>query len=71
MTENGIKLYDDAFSVRKTRFGMYQSYDKEGNAIIMGLGEQQVISATRFYLKGMQEGFEDSPTHEGVVGGKL
>jgi hypothetical protein len=71
VTENGIKLYDDAFSVTKTRFGMYQSYDKEGNPIILGLDENGVVAATRFYLKGKQEGFENCSAHEGVVGGKL
>lgn len=71
MTEQGIKLYDDAFTVRKTRFGMHQSYDKEGNPIILGLTEDNVIAATRFYLKGKQDGFGDCSVHEGVVGGKL
>lgn len=71
MTEEGIKLYDNAFTVRKTRFGMHQSHDTEGNPIILGLGEEQVINATRFYLKGKQDGFQDTPTHAGVVGGKL
>jgi hypothetical protein len=27
--------------------------------------------AIRFYLKGLQEGWDDSVTHEGTVGGKL
>jgi hypothetical protein len=33
--------------------------------------EEQCISATRFILKGRQEGFSTSRTYEGQVGGKL
>lgn len=73
MTEDEIKLYDDAFSVIRTRFGMYQSYDKEGNPIILGLTEDGVVATTRFYLKGKQEGFDkvETKVYSGEVAGKL
>ncbi len=64
-------MIDDAFYVEKKKWGTWQSYDKEGNGIITSLTEEQCISATRFYLKGRQEGFSESKTYEGEVGGKL
>ena len=65
------ELIDEAFYVEKKRFGTYQSYDKEGNGLVTSLSEEQCISATRFYLKGRQEGFSTSRTYESKVGGKL
>jgi hypothetical protein len=69
MTEHN--WIDDAFYVEKKRWGTYQSYDKNGKELVTSLSEEQCISATRFYLKGRQEGFTESETYEGVVGGKL
>jgi hypothetical protein len=69
MTEK--KLIDDAFYVNEKKYGLWYSTDKEGNGIITSLTEEQCISATRFYLKGRQEGFSESATYEGQVGGKL
>ena len=65
------QYYDDAFCVEKTRWGTYRSKDKEDNLLVTSLTEELCISATRFYLKGKQEGFSDANTYEGVVGGKL
>jgi len=65
------ELIDEAFYVEKKRWETYQSYDKEGNGLVTSLSEEQCISATRFYLKGRQEGFTESTTYEGQVGGKL
>jgi hypothetical protein len=62
---------DDVFYVKNQRWGTWVSYDKEDKPIITSLTEEQCISATRFYLKGRQEGFTESQTYEGVVGGKL
>lgn len=66
-------LIDDAFYVEQTRWKTWNSYDKDGKPIITGLHEQSCIDATRFYLKGCQEGWDDSDVtkHEGTVGGKL
>lgn len=66
------KLYDDCFYVQQKKYGLWYSTDKEGNGLITSLTEEQCVSATRFYLKGRQEGFtEPEKVHEGVVGGKL
>jgi hypothetical protein len=64
-------MIDDAFYVQQKKWGTWHSYDKEGNGLITSLTEDQCISATRFYLKGKQEGFTESRTYEGEVGGKL
>jgi hypothetical protein len=65
------KLIDDAFYVEQKKYGLWYSIDKDGNGLITSLTEQQCISATRFYLKGRQEGFTESKTYESEVGGKL
>lgn len=66
-----MKLIDDAFSVVKGRF-LYHSYDKEGKGLVSGLTEEHVTNMTRFYLKGLQEGWpEPEKTFAGTVGGKL
>ncbi len=69
MTEK--KLIDDAFYVDEKKYGLWYSTDKEGNGLITSLTEESCISATRFYLKGRQEGFTESKTYTGQVGGKL
>jgi hypothetical protein len=68
---NEKKLIDDAFYVDEKKYGLWYSTDKEGNGLITSLTEESCISATRFYLKGRQEGFSESKTYEGQVGGKL
>jgi len=65
------KLIDDCFYVEQKKYGLWDSKDLEGNGLVTSLTEEQCISATRFYLKGRQEGFPETKTHEGVVGGKL
>ena len=64
------KLIDDAFCVEKARF-LWHSFDKDDKGLVSALTEEQCISGTRFYLKGKQEGFEDTKTYDGEVGGKL
>lgn len=66
-------MYDDAFNVEKTRWDTWKSFDKDGNSLVTSLSEEQCVRATRFYLKGKQEGWDDSNVlkHEGTVGGKL
>jgi hypothetical protein len=68
---NEKKLIDDCFYIQQKKYGLWYSTDKEGNGIITSLTEDQCVSATRFYLKGRQEGFSESQTYEGQVGGKL
>ena len=65
------KLIDDAFYLEQKKYGLWYSIDKEGNGLITSLTENSCISATRFYLKGRQEGFSESKSYEGIVGGKL
>lgn len=66
-------LYDDCFYVEQKQWGTWQSYDKEGKGIITSLTEENCVHATRFYLKGLQEGFDkkETKTYDGAVGGKL
>jgi hypothetical protein len=65
------KLIDDAFYVDEKKYGLWYSTDKEGNGLVTSLTEESCISATRFLLKGRQEGFSESKTYTGQVGGKL
>jgi hypothetical protein len=69
MTEK--KLIDDCFYVEQKRYGLWDSTDIEGKGLVSSLTEEQCISATRFYLKGRQEGWTETKTYEGTVGGKL
>ncbi len=64
---------DDAFRVEETRWKTWKSYHKDSRALVMSLTKEQCIDATRFYLKGIQDGWDDANVkrHEGVVGGKL
>ena len=67
---------DDAFYIKKTRFGLYVSILKEplGAHFLTGLHEKDVIHMTRWHLKCLQDGTIDDYTrvvNSGVVGGKL
>lgn len=65
-------LIDEAFTVDKARWGTWRSYSKDGKELITSLTEDGCIQATRFYLKGLQEGFtEQGETYNGEVAGKL
>jgi len=67
-----IEWIDDAFRVEQKKYGLWDSYDKDGKCIITSLTEEECVRATRFYLKGLQEGWgNDTITYEGTVGGKL
>ena len=69
--------YDETFTVRRQRWGTHVSYSLTDNReLITSLTLESCVAATRFYLKGEQEGWdaigaESSQTYEGVVGGKL
>ena len=67
---------DDAFYIKKTRFGLHVSILKEplGAHFLTGLHEKDVIHMTRWHLKCLQDGTIDDYTrvvNSGVVGGKL
>jgi hypothetical protein len=64
-------LIDDAFYVKQQRWGTWDSYDKDDKPLVTSLTEQLCVEATRFYLKGKQEGFYESKSYEGQVSGKL
>jgi hypothetical protein len=66
-------FYDDAFYVEETPYKLWHSFDKDGKPLITSLTKELCISATRFYLKGIQEGWGENvgSSYEGVVGGKL
>jgi len=67
--------YDDgAFRVEQKKYGLWDSYDKEGKCIITSLTEEQCVTATRWYLKQIQENTLDKTvekTYSSEVGGKL
>lgn len=65
------KLIDESFYLEQTPWKTWKSYDKEGNPLITSLTEDICINATRFYLKGKQEGFPETNTYSGKVDGKL
>jgi hypothetical protein len=50
-----VPTYDDAFWVRKERFGTFVSVAKDGTELITSLHESLCIDATRFYLRFKQE----------------
>ena len=67
---------DDAFYIKKTRFGLYMSILKEpyGARFLTGATEKGVIEMTRWHLKCLQDGTLQDYTrvvNSGVVGGKL
>lgn len=67
---------DDAFYVKKTRFGLYTSILKNplGANFITGATEDGVITMTRWHLMCIQDDSIDDYTrvvNSGVVGGKL
>ncbi len=66
------ELIDDCFYIEHKKWGTWDSKDKEGKSLITSLTRESCIDATRFYLKGLQEGFSDTvKNHPGVVSGKL
>jgi hypothetical protein len=72
MTNENKELIDGCFYVEEKRWATWDSYDLEGKCIITSLTKEGCINATRFYLKGKQEGkFEEEKTYSGEVGGKL
>jgi len=68
-------LIDDAFYVEEQRWGTWDSYDKDGKPLLTSLTEEECVRATRFYLKGVQEGWSNTESvvksENSVVGGKL
>jgi hypothetical protein len=57
------QLIDDAFYIEQKRWGTWQSHYPDGKGIITSLTEEEVIRSTRWYLKSLQEGFNESKTY--------
>jgi hypothetical protein len=67
-----VNWIDNCFRVYKTQYGLWHSVTKEGKELVTSLTEEQCISGARFYLKGLQDGWDQNVTrYEGEVGGKL
>ena len=71
-----VEWIDDAFYIKKTRFGLFTSILKEplGQHFITGATEEGVITMSRWNLMCLQEGTLQDYTrvvNSGVVGGKL
>jgi hypothetical protein len=71
-----VEWIDDAFYIKKTRFGLYTSILKNplGQHFITGATKEGVLTMSRWHLKCAQEGTLDDYTrvvNSGVVGGKL
>jgi len=67
-----VDWIDDAFHVYETRFKIWHSANKEGKELVTALSKDVCIRMTRFYLKGLQEGWGESRVlNDGFVGGKL
>lgn len=67
------KVHDGAFWIRKQRWGTYVSVGANDKDLVTALTQEACFRATRFYLKGLQEGWDDDNVikHSGTVGGKL
>jgi hypothetical protein len=73
---DNVEWIDDAFYIKKTRFGLFTSILKEplGQHFITGATEEGVIKVSRWHLMCLQEGTLQDYTrvvNSGVVGGKL
>ena len=65
-------MIDDCFYVEQSTWKTWKSYDKDGKPLVTSLEEETCIAATRFYCKGIQEGFgEGAKSYAGQVDGKL
>jgi len=67
------QLIDDCFYVEQKKYGLWDSYDKDGKGIITSLTEEECVRATRFILKLKQENRlnEVGNTYSGTVDGKI
>jgi len=65
---------DDCFRVYKTYYGLWHSARKDGTELITAIDENVCIQMTRFYLKGLRDGWSEKDSrvvNDGKVGGKL
>lgn len=52
-----IEWIDDCFRIEQSPWKTYKSYNRDNQELITSLTEDNCIAATRFYLKGLQDGF--------------
>lgn len=65
-------LIDDAFFIEAKSWDTFISHRPNGEPLVTSLTQELCIAATRFYLKGLQEGFpEPNSSYDSTVGGKL
>ena len=65
-------IHDDAFWVKRQRWGTFVSVGADDRDILTSLTEEECVRMTRAYLKMRQDGFtDDSKSYSSHVGGKL
>lgn len=74
--KEGEKVYDNAFVVRETRYGLFSSIGLDGRKWVTAMTEEACVYGTRFNLKAEIDGtLWDGPNvtvlGKAVVGGKL
>ena len=70
----GEKVWDDAFVVRESRYGLFSSIGIDGRKWITGMTEEAVVYGTRYNLKAEIDGTLWTDTKvigSALVGGKL
>ena len=73
LTENEV-VYDDCFVVRKSRYGLYNSFTLDGKPYVTSPDEEQAVYWTRDNLKREQDQATDSTvskSYDSTVDGKL
>ena len=70
MSTSRLRMLDDLFTVTRSRFGTWNSYDRNGGPLITSLTEELCIEATKFYLQGKEVGWDSlsvSPVEPNTV----
>ena len=72
-SQGGKDLIDDTFYIQRQRWGTFISHLADGTPLVTSLTEELCLSATRFWLKGSQGGWDtaETKTYDSFVGGKL
>ena len=65
------QLIDDAFYVEHKKYGLWDSYDKDGKGIITALTEEECVKATRFILQVRQEEANGKKVEASVHAGSM
>ena len=65
------QLIDEAFYVECKKYGLWDSYDKDGKGIITALTEEECVKATRFILQVRQEEANGKKVEASVHAGSM